>query len=60
MKIHEILWQIEQYSAGGNPENHSVTQRIEIYSKKINQLCRVDYKVLGIKLLEENKRNHES
>ncbi|MCD4791945.1 MAG: O-antigen ligase family protein [Bacteroidales bacterium] len=28
-KIYEILWQIEKYSAGGNPENHSVTQRLE-------------------------------
>ncbi len=28
-KIHEILWQIEQYNAGKSPENHSVTQRFE-------------------------------
>lgn len=28
-KIYEILWQIDRYNSGGNPQGHSVTQRIE-------------------------------
>ena len=28
-KIYELLWQIERYLSGGNPENQSVSQRLE-------------------------------
>jgi hypothetical protein len=34
-KIYEILWQAESYKLGENPENHSVTQRIEFVKNAI-------------------------
>jgi len=36
-KIYEVLWQIDSYLDGGNPQNHSVTQRFEFLkiAKKI-------------------------
>lgn len=30
-KLYELFWQIQQYRRGGNPEGHSVTQRIEFF-----------------------------
>jgi len=30
-KIYEILWQIDKYIKGGNPERHSLTQRFEFF-----------------------------
>ncbi len=34
-KIHEVLWQIDNYRSGGSPDGHSVTQRIEFFKTGI-------------------------
>ena len=40
-KIYEILWQIEKYRSGKNPQSHSITQRIE-------------YLKIGIEIIRKN------
>lgn len=30
-RIHEIVWEVDQYVRGGNPSGHSVTQRMEFW-----------------------------
>lgn len=30
-RIHQIVWEVDQYRKGGNPSGHSVTQRMEFW-----------------------------
>ena len=39
-KLYEVFWQIKRYKGGGNPEGHSVTQRIEFIKTGIEIIKR--------------------
>lgn len=41
-KIYETLWQIDNYRRGGNPQGHSITQRIE-YLKNCTGVIRSNF-----------------
>jgi O-antigen ligase len=34
-RIHEIVWEVDQYSKGGNPSGHSVSQRMEFWKAAV-------------------------
>jgi len=41
-KIYEVLWQIDMYMKGGNPQRHSVTQRFE-FLKIANKIIKENF-----------------